>query len=255
MYGSLIFLLSILLATITFAGGKSKRPSPERCNNVIQMGLMNNLISSGKLAEHFPGMRKESIEFLQADFNRVRQATDAAIRSGKAPPDHLIDQLIQRTNLTEPTKGKHSVTQGQSDLIGAGTRRRHLEGVEEEKVAHSLSDMGYDVKFNDGTNIQPSRLKKEGLNPNKNPDLEINGQIFDIYTTHSDTHTAVDGVIEKIRAGQTHRVVINNSSGRDSGSAMNQIRKELHERNPEGLHEVLVLRHNNGIPELVRVFP
>lgn len=255
MHGHLIFLLSFLVASTAVASGKSKKPTPERCNNVIQMGLMNSLIDSGKLAEHFPGMPKESLDFLKADFERVRQATEKANRTGKAPPDHMLEQLIQRTQLTDPTPGKRVPVKGRSTLSSINHREVKYTARQEEVVARNLSDMGYDVRFNDGTVISPSRLKQEGLDPRKKPDLEVNGRTFDILTTYRDTDVTVTNVIQKIQVGQTHRVVIDASYGASSGSAMKKIRKELHEKNPDGLHEVLILRNNNGTPELTRVFP
>jgi Contact-dependent growth inhibition CdiA C-terminal domain len=127
--------------------------------------------------------------------------------------------------------------------------------IEEEKAAHALSDMGYKVKFNDGQ-ISRDRMLKEGLDPGRVPDLEVNGKIFDIYSPVSrDPKAAVQGVIDKIDKGQTHRVVINVSGEAGAPEKLKEITDRLRAINPNGLHEVLAVKITGGNSELVRIFP
>ena len=255
MHGHLIIFLTLFFSFETvFATCKKKDNC--RCDTVIQMGIMNNLVSTGKLKEQFPDLPKESVDFIASDFERAKDLAEKARKSGKPPPTALFTQVMERTDLTEPVKGKHFPVEGKSDLLSKPGYAAHKMALEEEKAAHALSDMGYKVKFNDGQ-ITKDRMLKEGLNPAKSPDLEVNGKIFDIYTPQSTSSISqVDGVLDKVQKGQTHRVVVNVSETYDAPEKLQQLSKALREKNPEGLHEVIAIRKkNDGATELVRVFP
>ena len=254
MYRYLIILgFHLAIMGTAFAGGKKKDDA--HCNSVIQMGIMNNLVSTGRLKEQFPDLPKASVDFIAADFERAKELAEKARKAGKPPPTALFTQVMERTDMTEPVKGKHFPVEGKSDLLSKTGYTAHRMALEEEKAAQALSDMGYKVKFNDGQ-ITKDRMLKEGLNPAKNPDLEVNGKIFDIYTPQStSTISQVDGVLDKVQKGQTHRVVVNVSEAYDTPERLQQLSKELRERNPEGLHEVIAIHKHDGATELVRVFP
>ena len=246
-------LINSIFVAQAFAGGKKNED--ERCDRVIQMGIMNNLVTTGKLHEEFPDLPKTSVDFITTDFERAKDLVEKARASGKAPPMNIISQVVERSDVTQPVKGKRFPVEGKSDISKNTNYGAKKMAIEEEKAAYALSDMGYKVKFNDG-NITKERMIKEGLNPNRMPDLEVNGKIFDIYTPQSvNPISAAEGVIDKVQKGQTHRVVLNASEGYNSTEKLQALSKELRSRNPEGLHEVIAIQNNNGVTEMVRVFP
>jgi hypothetical protein len=79
MYGNLVLLI-ISIGSISLAGQKIKaKPTPEHCNSVIQMGIMNNLVTTGRLKDEFPNLPKDSIDFIASDFERTKKITEEAI--------------------------------------------------------------------------------------------------------------------------------------------------------------------------------
>ena len=62
MHGHLIIFLTLFFSFETVFATCKKKDC--RCDTVIQMGIMNNLVSTGRLKEQFPDLPKASVDFI-----------------------------------------------------------------------------------------------------------------------------------------------------------------------------------------------
>jgi hypothetical protein len=237
--------------------GKGKK-EPAAYTDLFQLGLVHNWVENDKLAENLPGLSPEGLEFFKAEASK----TFAAIKNpgaGKAPPQAMMDRLLARADTTRPTSGGNLQVEGTTDLTNARIRGEVAKGMTEQGAAEALGKMGFKVKFNDGgPDFSPERLEKEGLDKRRHPDLTVNGKIFDIFSPWiPDVESAVSEVIGKVEKGQTHRVVVNLRIDGDVKEFIADMGRRLREKNPDGLHEVLVIHKDGGgkISQLVPLFP
>lgn len=215
------------------------------------------MANTDKLADHFPGIPQENLDFIKRDIERTLKAL-ANPPPGKAPSQALMTQILERTDLTIPDPTRRRAVKGNSDLGQSKYFERKGKALEEERIGDTLSDMGFDVKFNDGgADFSRARLLAEGLKDTRTPDLTIQGKIFDIYAhTGSSGHEAVAQIVDKVEKGQTHRVVMNLQQKEGADELIREVSKTLRERNPEGLYEVLVIQNIGGsASKLVHLFP
>ncbi|MBL7670850.1 MAG: hypothetical protein JNM39_10215 [Bdellovibrionaceae bacterium] len=257
------FVYIFMICHLTLFHGQAKndgqaKKKPATCTDLAQLGLVNNWIETKKLAENLPGLSPEGLAFFEKD---AKESLLAIVNPpvGKAPPQAMMDRLLARANITRPIPGRQFKVEGRSDLIDERIRSKAVMGMEEERAGEALGNMGFKVKFNDGgPDFSPERLEKEGLNRGRTPDLTVNGKIFDIYShIRNDVDRAVSDVIDKVEKGQTHRVVVNLRIDGDVKEFIADMGRRLREKNPDGLHEVLVIHKDGGgkISQLVPLFP
>ena len=136
---------------------------------------------------------------------------------------------------------------------GRATPPQKFQVDSENKVADRLVAQGYDVVQNPtvGPNppLTPERLGEFGLDPDRNPDLLVNGRVFDTYTPVKDDPVSVRrGIQDKIDKKQTHRVVVDL---RATTQTAESVRAALRDDPVQGLREVLILTKDG----LGRAFP
>jgi hypothetical protein len=110
----------------------------------------------------------------------------------------------------------------------------------ENQAANDLAKAGFNVEQNPAT---PGR---------HNPDLRVNGNIFDVYSPEYGTSakSIFNAIGDKIRSGQTQRIVLNLD---ECKVGTPRVRRELSQRRGElpDLREVFVLRKG----KVTRVYP
>lgn len=148
------------------------------------------------------------------------------------------------SDITKPTQ----VGNTQNKVVGDnGSRPTNNPGTsknldDEVKVTETLASNGYKVKFR----VHDGKAKK-------NPDIEIEGKIFDIYSPNPSTpvKAIIMTSISKARKGQTDRVVVNLV---ESPHSINDLRMNFLGNRPDlqGLREVLGITREG---QVIRLFP
>ena len=130
------------------------------------------------------------------------------------PPGMNIVESQADPGLTRPTGPIGGVPTGLPPASRAGAPSKDKAQVDSEiHVGGAFAGAGY------RTEQQPTReanaaavrqqMEAEGLDPEKDPDLRVEGRIWDIYTPESaDPGSIRAGIAKKIGAGQTHRVAV-----------------------------------------------
>lgn len=136
---------------------------------------------------------------------------------------------------TKPTGKKGGKPEGERSPETGSQKDKHKR---ENESADLLAKNGYKIKQNPGT--QPN---------GKNPDYEIEGNIFDAYSPDSpDINQVRKGISRKVNSGQTDRIVLNLDDSPFNGGDV----KEMLARKPkEGLLEVIGTK--NG--QITQIFP
>ena len=156
--------------------------------------------------------------------------------------------------LTRPT--------GPVDGLPTGTAPRNVPFADpaakaqiasEQRFAGALAAAGYQTvrqpTVGPDPAITPERLAALGLAPTRNPDLLVEGRIFDIYTPVSDALQSVAaGIAAKVADGQTDRIALD-LTGTPFTDA--QVRAVLRASPIAGLKEVITLTKTG----LGRAFP
>ncbi|GJE69600.1 hypothetical protein CHKEEEPN_1129 [Methylorubrum podarium] len=135
----------------------------------------------------------------------------------------------------------------------SGLRSSNVEGAElddqqqvdsENQVADRLAAQGYAVVQNPTVGpapaLAPKQMEDLGLNPTRNPDLLLNGRVFDTYTPVVDKAEAVRGgiYVKVVEKKQTDRVVVDLRNTTQTDAA---VRAALRADPVPGLKEVLTL--------------
>ena len=123
----------------------------------------------------------------------------------------------------------------------------------ENAVADRLAAQGYAVVQNPTVGpvraLTPETMKDLGLNPRKDPDLLINGRVFDTFTPVVDTASSIRaGIFTKVEDRQTDRVVVDLRGTTQTDAT---IRAALRAQPVPGLKEVLTLTETG----IGRAFP
>lgn len=109
----------------------------------------------------------------------------------------------------------------------------------ENESAKLLAQNGYDV-------YQNPPLEKLKSNNNKKPDLLVEGTVFDVYSPSSSNPRNIASSIEnKIRSGQTDRIILNLD---DSSVSIEALQEQLKTYPIEGLQEIIIIKDGKVIP-------
>ena len=168
-----------------------------------------------------------------------------------APTDGVQQPTILQSQgdpgLTQPTGPINGVPSGQRSTSAAeATSIQKAQIDSENQVADMLAIAGYQTVQSptQGANpvVTPERMQAEGLNPDKNPDLLVEGRIYDTYTPVQDsTGSIVNGIKSKIVDEQTQRVVVDL---RDTTQTTSSLRAALRVNPIPGLKEVITVTAN-----------
>ena len=155
----------------------------------------------------------------------TREQTDAE------PPD-LPTNI---PSVTTPTAKKGSKPSGDKSPETGSQKHKHQR---ENEAADLLAANGYNVKQNPGT-----------LPNGKNPDYEIEGEIFDCLTpTSSNIDQIRTGISRKVNSKQADRIVLNLD---DSPFSPEDISNMLARKPKEGLKEVIGIKDG----KITQIFP
>jgi Contact-dependent growth inhibition CdiA C-terminal domain len=116
--------------------------------------------------------------------------------------------------LTMPTGALNGVPTGpRSNNVPGAAQSEKLQVDSENQVADRLAAQGYAVVQNPTVGPAPAftreRMLELALDPDKNPDLLINGRVFDTYTPVVDEARSIrSGIFKKVDDRQTDRVVV-----------------------------------------------
>lgn len=108
----------------------------------------------------------------------------------------------------------------------------------ENESAKLLAQNGYDV-------YQNPPLEKLKSNNNKKPDLLVEGTVFDVYSPSSSNPRNIASSIEnKIRSGQTDRIILNLD---DSSVSIEALQEQFKTYPIEGLQEIIIIKDGKVI--------
>ena len=179
---------------------------------------------------------------------KLTQMKDNLINGSKKNKKELDDAIngcstkncANKKNINGPTKTIPTGKKGgkpegsKSPETGSQKRKHQLEN----EAAELLAKNGYKVKQNPGT--QPN---------GKNPDYEIEGNIFDCLSPGSSNIDQVrKGISTKVNSGQTDRIVLNLD---DSKVSPDNVRDMLNRKPKTGLKEVIGVKDG----QITQIFP
>lgn len=118
----------------------------------------------------------------------------------------------------------------------------------QNETAERFAAEGYDVEYSP-TITADDLVMDPGLAQKKNPDLRIEGKIFDVYAPRtSNPFNILDRFRDKVTTGQASRIALNLE---DSPVTVEQIRAELAANPMPRMRELFVVKGGR----VVRIFP
>ncbi len=196
-------------------------------------GAINILCS---IANGKPRVKKPGVN--QSDIARGRNNTgnDSGGNNNNNQRPDRNPQDTTKPNRTAGSKQPGSKPRGTKSEINPQSNKETQRSIRREnESADILADKGYDVQQN------PAPL------PNgKKPDYKIEGETFDAYSpSGSNTDTIRKNISQKIKEGQTERIVLNLE---DSNVNINDLESILNRKPIEGLKEIIVIKDGQVIP-------
>ena len=149
--------------------------------------------------------------------------------------------------LTRPTGPIGGAPTGLRPVSEAGASPADKAQVDSElHVGGAFAGAGYQTEQQPtrGANAAAVRqqMQAEGLNPDKNPDLRVEGRIWDIYTPESSNPVSIrNGIARKISEEQTHRVAVDL---RGVGQTEAAVRGALRANPVPDLKEIAIITEN-----------
>ena len=146
---------------------------------------------------------------------------------------------------TEPTGEPGGEPTGEPTELKPGDNAETKRSIwRERESAQRLADAGYRVEQN------PEVLPTDNVAPGKNPDLRVEGEIFDCYSpATSDAGNIVDRINMKVADGQADRIVLNLQ---DSSVSRSELRQALMDQGSPDLKEIIAIDQSGNI---IRFFP
>ncbi|MFB2737115.1 CdiA C-terminal domain-containing protein [Umezakia ovalisporum] len=197
-------------------------------------GAINILcsIANGKPRVKKPGVNQSD------DIARGRNNTgnDGSGNNNNNQRPDRNPQDTTKPSRTAASKQPGSKPRGTKSEINPQSNKETQRSIKREnESADILADKGYDVEQN------PAPL------PNgKKPDYKIEGETFDAYSpSSSNTETIRKNISQKIKEGQTERIVLNLE---DSNVKVNELESLLNRKPIEGLKEIIVIKDGQVIP-------
>jgi hypothetical protein len=164
----------------------------------------------------------------------------------------------------ERNEGNRSLTRPTGEIGGVptGTRRGNREGAtpdqklqvaSEQEFADRLASQGYRViqqpTVGEKPALTPEKMRALGLRETANPDLLVEGRVFDIYTPERDNADTVwNGIADKVVERQADRIALDL---RGTSLTEADVRAALRANRIPGLKEVITLTDRG----LGRAFP
>ena len=170
-----------------------------------------------------------------------------ARQGGKKAPVEIVEEpkkpLIEMPEVPKVTS--RTLPSGRGQLLGKPTAidvvKMDIETIRgltrENESANLFAKNGYDVYQN------PGRIN------GKDPDLLLEGKVFDVYSPSSSNPRNIAGAMEgKILSGQTNRIVLNLE---DSPVSIDVLKAQLEQYPIEGLEEVIIIKDG----KIIHFFP
>ena len=163
------------------------------------------------------------------------------------PPGMNIVESQADPGLARPTGPIGGVPTGLRPVSEAGASPADKAQVDSElHVGGAFAGAGYQTEQQPtrGANAAAVRqqMQAEGLNPDKNPDLRVEGRIWDIYTPESSNPVSIrNGIARKISEEQTHRVAVDL---RGVGQTEAAVRGALRANPVPDLKEIAIITEN-----------
>ena len=183
----------------------------------------------GKVLDSLPASARRQLGDIAATIDGALAKVDG--KFGLSRLDH------PRTTPTGEIGGKPSGTRKVNEPNAGIEQKRGL--ARENESADILAREGFQVhQLKDGE-LSPADMQARRLNPSKNPDYMIEGNVFDGYAPRVGSPlSARDGIADKVGKGQTERVVVNLG---DADITRAQLEDALRQKPVEGLIEAIVI--------------
>jgi hypothetical protein len=177
--------------------------------------------------------------------------------------------LLNLAKPTRPSSKKPLAVKGKRTKIEKSLDDvRKLTLTKENEAADTLAKAGYRVMQNPKRSNRAyydSVCKKARLACNKkDPDLIVEGQIFDVFTPINPNSRGIrKRILEKADENQTRRVVVNmtaakggtNEAAYNSAEYLEKLRTELRKANNQKLEEVIAIVGEGDASKIIRIYP